>query len=97
MRPEKQRINSARSLNSAFPDACNAAKRSGRRSGTQRKTRREAAPNRLSQRPLKGACASNRRRLRLSTSSVFAARPQTTPLTAPVLGRRFYRFSEREV
>ena len=33
-----------RSLNSAFPDACNAAKRSGRRSGTQRKTRREAAP-----------------------------------------------------
>jgi hypothetical protein len=29
----------ARSLTRALPDACNAAKRSGRRSGTQRKTR----------------------------------------------------------
>ena len=35
----------ARTLNGAFPEACNGAKRSGRLSGTQRKNCREAAPN----------------------------------------------------
>src|SRR5215217_7793994 len=39
MRPGKQRRELREPLNSPFPDAWNGAKRSGRRSGTQRKTR----------------------------------------------------------
>ena len=49
---ESRGENRAQTLNRAFPEACNAAKRSGRRSGTQRKNSpRSGAESHLSQRP----------------------------------------------